>query len=127
MQMVNIISIAQELQIFWVKPDNGGDTITEYQLELYIPSTQSYILDKTECDGSTLATLTTTQKCYRHDYLIQTYAFQIGQLVQARVRAYNVNGFSDWSQLNVNGASIQSEPSQMLALSEGSTTTVNQI
>lgn len=59
--------------------------------------TQSYVLDKTECNGSTLTTLTITQKCYRHDYLINTYGFTIGQLVQARARAQNVNGFGDWS------------------------------
>ena len=39
MSTVNIVSIGDELQFFWTEPNNGGDAITEYQLELYIPST----------------------------------------------------------------------------------------
>ena len=81
MQMVSTLSIGTELQILWNEPNNGGDTITEYQLELYIPQTQSYVLDTIECDGSDLAVLTTTQKCYRHAYLISQYGFAIGDLV----------------------------------------------
>ena len=85
------------------------------------------MLDTTECDGSDLAVLTTTSKCYRHAYLIQTYEFVIGELVQARARAFNVNGWGNFSQLNIAGATIQSEPAKMVSPTEGTATTVDQI
>ena len=56
--MVNIVTVGDELQIFWTEPNNGGDDVTEYQLELYIPLTQDYVLDTVECDGSNLVVLT---------------------------------------------------------------------
>ena len=39
MSMVNTISVGTELLIVWSAPPNGGDPISEYQLELFIPST----------------------------------------------------------------------------------------
>lgn len=127
MQTVSVIQSGTEITILWNEPNSGGDPITEYQLELFIPATQSFVLDTTECDGSNLAVLTTTQKCYRHAYLISQYGFNIGEKVKARARAYNVNGWGTFSQLNTDGASVQSIPQKMNTPIEGSSTTVDQI
>ena len=45
------------------------------------------------------------------------YSYELGDLVQAKVRAENAVGFSEYSQENNVGATIQIEPSQVQGLS----------
>ena len=39
MATVSIISVGTELQLVWTVPNDGGDSITEYELELFIAGT----------------------------------------------------------------------------------------
>ena len=50
-----------------------------------------------------------------------------GALVQARVQAMNANGWGGLSQVNLDGARIQTEPSTMSAPVMGDQTSTSQI
>jgi len=36
----------------WNPPQTGGEPIDSYEIKLYIPSTDSFVIDTTYCDGS---------------------------------------------------------------------------
>ena len=64
---------------------------------------------------------------FPHSHLISTYNFAVGRIVQFKVRAHNINGWSTWSQLNSDGAHIMQEPMKMATPTEGSQTTFDSI
>ena len=124
MEMVNTVVASTDIFIAWQAPPNGGDDITAYEVELYIPATGSYAVDVTYCDNLDETML---QCSIPHAHLIDTYAFQVGDILKARVKAYNVNGWGDPSQLNTAGSIVQSYPQKMFTPTEGTATTVDQI
>jgi len=60
-------------------------------------------------------------------YLIETYGFKVGDIVKARVRAHNKNGWGAFSQPNTGSAFIMAKPAKMKAPIEGSSTTFDRI
>lgn len=108
--IINTISLLTNIIISWSPPPNGGDNITKYQLLIYVPNTASFVEDLTYCDGSTQTNFDNASCTVPQAYLISTYGFIVGELLQAKVRAYNINGWGAFSQLNVAGAYIQSVP-----------------
>lgn len=56
-------------------------------------------------------------------YLVSTYGFSIGGVVQAKARAHNTNGYGGYSNVNSIGGTIQTAPTSAPTLSEGSGTT----
>jgi hypothetical protein len=107
MSMVNTIIVGTDILINWQPPADGGDGISAYEVEIYVPQSDSYVVEPTYCDNLDETTL---QCVVPHSHLIDVYDFAVDDLVKARVRAYNINGWSDQSQLNTDGAKVQSSP-----------------
>jgi hypothetical protein len=73
-------------------PYNGGEEIDVYEIEVLTPQ-DVFVTDPT-CTGQ--INLGTT--ClFPHSYLIETYGFRVGDILQIRVRAHNKNGWGDFS------------------------------
>lgn len=107
-----------DIMITWSAPSNGGETITAYEVAIYIPSTSTFVSDS-NCDGSNIAIMYCTLDM---NYLVSTYGFAYGDLLQARVRAENTNGFSEYSDVNIAGATILTKPTYMNAPTDGAGT-----
>ena len=61
------------------------------------------------------------------DYLVSTYNMIYGDILQGIIRAINVNGPGEYSEINVIGASILTAPTYMNPPYEGSATTSTSI
>jgi hypothetical protein len=90
MEMINTVSVNREIIIRWEAPPSGGDDISAYEVELLIPSTGSYAVDATYCGNLDETML---QCGIPHAHLISTYSFEVGDILKARAKAYNVNGW----------------------------------
>ena len=55
--------------------------------------------------------------------LISSYGYTYGDLLRARVRSHNSNGFGGYSSLNSAGATVQGTPQYMNAPIEGTGST----
>lgn len=60
-------------------------------------------------------------------YLVSTYGYTLGSLVEAKVKAHNTNGYGEYSPVNVAGSTIQTAPTTMNAPISGSATSSTQI
>jgi len=97
------LSGTTDISITWVAPASNGLAITSYQIQLFVPSTLSYVEDATYCDGSDPSILTCS---FPITTLLTTYSFARGDLVTARVRAANSKGYGGYSSLNTAGATV---------------------
>ena len=100
--------------VVWAQPADAGDEITAYQVQLYVPASDSYIEDLSYCDGSVQEVIDGLSCQFPQLYLGSTYGYTVGSLLQVRVRAFNVNGWGEYSQLNTGGAIIQNVPTVVL-------------
>jgi hypothetical protein len=64
---------------------------------------------------------------FSHSYLISTYNFEVGHIVQFLISAHNVNGWGIYSELNTGDAFIMTVPQKMQVVTENSATTFDQI
>lgn len=113
-----------DIEITWIAPASNGLPLTEYDIQLFVPTTLSYVTDLTYCSGSDPLVLTCS---FPINTLLTTYGFLRGDLVQARVRAKNSKGFGGYSTLNTVGATVQTVPTFMNAPSKALTSTSTQL
>jgi hypothetical protein len=93
----------------WTAPFDSYEPITEYQI-MFLKSDGTYAEDTTNCDGTDVNTL----YCDIEMNEIRTLTgLTQGTLIQVIGRAKNLNGWGDYSQVNVVGVVIETEPSQM--------------
>lgn len=97
------LSGTTDIQITWVAPASNGLSIISYDVQLFVPSSLSYIEDATYCTGSDPSLLSCT---FPISTLLSTYSFSRGDLVQARIRAKNSKGYGGFSTLNTLGATV---------------------
>jgi len=84
--------------------------------------------DTTYCDGTNAAIISNLYCLIPMSVLrASPYSLTLNTLVAAKVLAHNSRGWSTSSSANVAGASIQTEPSSMTALTSGTTTSSTQI
>jgi hypothetical protein len=106
---VTVLTLTVVLQktfvISWEMPHNSGEVIDEYQMQL-LDLTDFWVEDP-NCFGLT------TSCIFTHEYLMQTYGYQVGHVVQAKVRAHNLIGWGAYSQPNTGAAYVMSVPSKM--------------
>ena len=112
-----------DIELTWTEPSTGGESITAYQIKIYVPSTLTYVEDLTYCDGSSAAKVATKTCVFPMTYLVSTYGMTYGQTLQGIVRAFNVYGPGEYSATNVVGAPIFTKPTFMNAPYEGASTT----
>jgi hypothetical protein len=81
------------IDITWSPPTtNGGDSITAYQVQIFVPTLLDYVEDTVNCDASIVAIRNALKCSIPVSYFISTWSFIRGDSVQARVRAINSNG-----------------------------------
>ena len=118
------------LRIQWSQPSDNFKTITKYKVVIEDHLHAGNFVENTYyCDGSD-ATVMSLLRC---DIPVITvlrqapYSLTQGQLVVAKVQAYNQRGWSDFSDPNVAGQLVQTEPLAMAAPTRGLSSTTQQI
>lgn len=108
-------------------PSNNGASISAYEIQIWKPSTSTYVTDSTYCDGASAPVISATSCTFAFLYLISDYGYVRGQLVTFRARAQNDDGWGDYSNVNSAGATVMTVPTTMGALSEGAATSSTQV
>lgn len=108
-----------EVDFTWSAPaSNGGLTIDSYQMVLYNPTTAVWAEDTTNCPASNTLTCSVPMST-----LTTSYGYTIGDLIRAKVRAHNSDGYGDYSSVNSAGMTAMKEPqSAPTSLARGSST-----
>ena len=122
MNIVESNTVLQAVVISWEEPGNGGDDLLAYDLQILTP--EGDFVNYSLCDGAIESGL---ECVLPHSHLIDTYQFNVGDVVQVRVRAQNAKGWGNYSQLNVGNAYIMTVPAQMAPPTEGALTTYDKI
>jgi hypothetical protein len=101
--------------IDWVRPFNGGKTITGYKI--YIRQTENiYSINLVDCDGSTSSITSATQCQVPLSSLTSSpYSLSLGATVDVKVIAYNSYGDSEYSEVG-SGATVALVPDMPIDL-----------
>ena len=97
------------LQVEWTAPDSGSEVIEAYKIEVLCSDLVYRELEG--CDGS-LATVLNNFFCTVPLFSLteQPYLIQQDDLIEIRISAYNIIGFSVPSLLNVDGVRAINTP-----------------
>lgn len=108
----SIDSTTGGVMISWTAPDNGGETLTSYAVEIADTTTSTWTADTTNCDGSNASVMSNLYCIIPMSTLTSSpYSLTFDQLVQVRVRATNSKGpATSYSPINTSGAKIRSVP-----------------
>jgi len=101
---VDIVSISlsgTEVHINWNAPNDHNSALTEYDIQ--IMKSDGTFDTHADCDG-TDATIKSDTECFIEMLDIPALTGQsVGDLIQAKVKAKNANGWGEYSNLNVAG------------------------
>lgn len=102
--------------ITWSAPVDNYAAITSYHIK--IENDSGAFVDATSHCQESDGTLLTTETCTIQLTTLRSAPFLLGynKLVVAVVNSQNVYGQSDYSQPNVHGATVRTEPTQVLGL-----------
>lgn len=98
----------------WTAPFDNYQPILEYDFILLTQLPETYVHEETLCPGSDPSITRCDIEMQR---VIEITGLQRGELIQARVKARNENGWEAYSQQNVEGARIETEPDAPPSLS----------
>ena len=98
--------------IDWVAPNTNFAIIDLYEI-LFLKQDTSYGKDNTNCNGNNAGIVTATQCTVPMTTIITLTSLPVDTLIRVKVRAHNVKGWSDFSELNIQTARIETVPSQM--------------
>ena len=98
----------------WAAPDDNAADITEYSVEVLAHDGLTWSEENTHCDGSTAATMSALA-CTIPMATLTAPPFSLlrSELVRARARAFNPNGWSIESGTNAAGATVRTPPTFM--------------
>jgi len=98
----------------WTPPADNAAPITAYSIEVLDHDGLAWSEEGTHCDGSTAA-VRAASRCTIPMATLSAAPFSLerGDLVQARARAYNSNGWSVESATNTDGARVRTPPTFM--------------
>jgi hypothetical protein len=118
MSTVTTSVVSGEVKIVFVAPDDNGEGITGYDIEVRYSDEATYAEDLTDCDGSDGTIMSNMFCTIPMATLVNagTYNLAYADLVVVRARAYNSLGAGDYSQINTDGATIETEPIQITSL-----------
>jgi hypothetical protein len=122
MTPVTTISVMTTVVISWTEAADSGEPIDLYDIK--IKQIDGTFVNDASCTGALDNGLTCL---FSHAYLIATYNFEVGHIVQFIISAHNVNGWGVYSELNTGDAFIMTVPSKMQLVTENSATTFDQI
>jgi hypothetical protein len=114
------------VKISWVAPTDNFATITAYKIR--IENAAGTILEEsTHCDAAVEPIFSQRFCLVPMEHLRTAYSLTLGTLVEARVLAYNRNGWGAESDPNVAGVTIQTAPAAVTPVTNGSLTGPAQI
>lgn len=120
--------VGTDVVISWSEPENSAAPLIAYSVVI-LRADGTFGEELTHCDGAGAAVLATAPnlQCTIPLTTLRAAPFELpyGALVQARVMAQNANGWGSLSQVNLVGASVETEPAQMAAPTMGSATTTS--
>ena len=100
------VSPTTSVQISWDLPNEHSATITKYDI-YFEKSNGDFAMELTACDG-TDATIVSERKCTVPMNIIRDLTLlPRDSLIRVKVRAYNARGIGQFSELNTEGATIE--------------------
>lgn len=110
--------------IDWDEPEDHSSTITSYDV-YFLSSTGTYVQSTSECPGNTADTLTYTSCNVSMTEIISVTGLSRDTVIRVKVRATNAIGSGAYSELNTEGATIETVPTGSTTVSFDLTQTSN--
>ena len=94
-----------DVKFAWTTPTNNFNTITAYQILHLQTDGTTFSEESTSCNGSNSEIVSQTY-CLVPESTLRAAPFSLAfdTMIKAKIRAYNVNGWSDYSSVNSAGA-----------------------
>ena len=122
--------VGTDVVVSWSEPENSAAPLLAYSIVI-LGADGTFGEELTYCDGASTGVLATAPdlECTIPLTTLRAAPFELpyGALVQARVMAQNANGWGSLSQVNLAGASVETEPAQMATPTMGSATTTTEV
>ena len=115
-QAVTTLLSNLNVRIAWTAPTDNFKPITKYEVLIQdTDASGNFVEDTVHCDGSNALILTQDYCDVPMTTALRASPFNLvqGQVVIAKIKAYNERGWSDFSPANTAGAKIQTEPAYM--------------
>jgi len=100
--------------ITWAKPAEKGAEIDEYQVVILASDSVTFEEESVNCNGVDPAIIS-SRSCEIpiNTLRVAPYNLVYPNIVTVKVRSHNINGWSDYSTINTDGAIILTEPATM--------------
>lgn len=107
-----------KIRISFTEPEPNGEFITKYQIKVQTWDLVTFIEDTVDCDGSQLQIIA-NMYCDIPMTVLRAapYSLTKGMLIKVIGRAYNLYEWGQFSQVNVEGATLETEPVGIVSLS----------
>jgi hypothetical protein len=113
------------VRIAWTDPHLNSSPVQAYRV--FVQNSQGvFAEDSVHCSGFKSAIITNKYCEIPMDYLRKTFLLTFDQLVRAKVQVSNEYGWSELSDANTDGAHIQTEPKQVVGVTENNELTTTQ-
>lgn len=117
MQVATTSIVGTNARLSWAAPASNGQSITAYEVVIQHSDGTTFSTETSACDGSSAAIVTATQCDIPLTTLIASpFSLLRGGLVQVKARAANAQGFGPYSQVNADGALVETVPAQVQGL-----------
>lgn len=110
---VTIGATETAVTISWTEPGDHAASITAYEILLLQSDGVTYSTETTYCDGSDSSIVAALSCAIPMTTVASLTGLSVDSLIRVKVRAYNANGWGDYSELNTAGATIETVPTQM--------------
>lgn len=117
-------SSSTTVTIDWDKPDEHSSSITEYDVR-FLTSTGTYVRSTSECAGTDSTTLDSTSCTVSMSEIISITGLSRDSVIRVKVRAINAIGSGAYSELNTEGATIETVPTGSTTVSFDLSLTTN--
>ena len=103
------------VKISWDMPHDHNSTITKYDI-YFEKSNGDFVMETSACDGSS-DTIVEDRHCIVPMATIRSMtSLPRDSLIRVKVRAYNARGTGQYSELNTDGATIETVPTNLMVV-----------
>lgn len=114
-----------DVVVTWTAPGDNGEAIDYYEI-VFSDNVGTYSASA-ECDGTDSTVIAALECTISMNTLTSTYSLALDDLIEVKVRAYNVRGWGSYSDPNTSGETARTVPTTMSAPTRGSDTKTTQI
>ena len=108
----SVVISLKDVKVSWGAPDDHYSSIDSYEI-LFEEEDGSYTTDTADCDGNDTSVINSTLCYVPMTTMIAKTSLPVDSLIRVKVRAHNSKGWGDYSELNTDGATIETIPTQM--------------